>query len=55
MGNLTLPGWGGEFELEVSSSKYLLLGGAYQLHVLVSEHHFCMAYGKGANKALKCL
>ena len=38
VGNLTLPGWGGKFEPELSSSKYLFLAGAYQTHMVVSEH-----------------
>ena len=30
IGNLTLPGWGGEFEPEVSSLKYLLLASTFK-------------------------
>ena len=30
MGNLNLPGWGGEFEPEVSNSIFSFLAGAYQ-------------------------
>ena len=37
MGNLTLPWWGGEFEPEVSNSNFFL-AGAFQTHVVVSEH-----------------